>query len=116
MQIEDFIKHHRLDILHLQEVDVHDDAFECCPVISSCFTIIPNNSPTQYGTASLVKNEIVVENVQAHNNWSFSGQYCAVPIFINEITTENLSMLFVVDCKVIPKLEDREGFLDTKTI
>ena len=64
MQIEDFIKHQRLDILHLQEVEVNDSTFESCPVISSCFTIIPNNSPTQYGTASLVKNEIVVENIQ----------------------------------------------------
>ena len=64
IQIEDFIKHHKLDILHLQEVDVNDTTFESCPIISSSFTIIPNNSPTQYGTASLVKNDIVVENIQ----------------------------------------------------
>ena len=64
MQIEDFIKQHRLDILHLQEVDVNNNTFESCAFISSCFTIIPNNSPTQYGTATLVKNEIVVENIQ----------------------------------------------------
>ena len=35
-----------------------------CPTISSSFNIISNNSPTKYGTASLINNNLNVTNIQ----------------------------------------------------
>ena len=63
MQIEDYIRNNRIDILHLQESNIVEDTFIDCKLISSSYNIIANNSPTKYGTASLVKNEFEVKNV-----------------------------------------------------
>ena len=63
-QIEAFIKNHKVDILHCQEIVILESTFESCSFIASNFQIIQNNSPTnQYGTASLVRNDLVVENI-----------------------------------------------------
>ena len=63
-QIESFISRHKIDILHLQEIDIDDDSFSSCPIISSSYNIISNNSPTKYGTASLVKSDLSLQNIQ----------------------------------------------------
>ena len=68
-QIEDFIKQHKIDILHCQEIEILDSTFEVCSFISSCYEIIQNNSPTnKYGTATLVRNDLVIENVKCDTN------------------------------------------------
>ena len=50
--------------MHLQETDVDENAFEHCSFIRNNFNIIPNNSLTGYGTASLVKNTLTVGNIK----------------------------------------------------
>ena len=63
-QIESFIVKNKVTILNLQEVDISDDSFKLCPVISSSYQVISNNSPTKYGTAVLVQNDLEVTNIQ----------------------------------------------------
>ena len=67
-RIECFILKHQLDILHLQECHISEDTFSKCAVISSSYNIVNNISSTKYGTASLVKNDLNVENVQFDSN------------------------------------------------
>jgi exonuclease III len=63
MQIEEFIRQNSIDILHLQESNILEDTFIDCKLISSSYNIIVNNSQTNYGTASLIKNDFEVKNV-----------------------------------------------------
>ena len=63
MQIETFIIQNKIDILHLQEINIVEDSFRYCNFISSCYNIISNNSPTKYGTASLIKSDLSAENI-----------------------------------------------------
>ena len=68
-QIEHYIQYHNIDILHCQEIDIETSTFNSCHYISSNFNIIENNSPTnKYGTASLVRNDLVIENLKCDTN------------------------------------------------
>ena len=62
-QIEDFLKTNNVDILHCQEINIDEEIFSSCDLISSSYNIVANNSSTKYGTASLVKNEFSIENI-----------------------------------------------------
>ena len=63
-QIESFICSEKIDILHLQEINISEESFNSCPIISSSFNLIANNSPTKYGTASLLKSDLSAENIR----------------------------------------------------
>ena len=63
LQIEHFVRDYKIDILNLQEANIEDDTFSECNLISSSFNILSNNSENKYGTASLIKNDINVENI-----------------------------------------------------
>ena len=62
-QIENLLKFSSSDILHLQETHIDDDTFEQCSFIKANYFVIPNNAANKYGTASLVKNDLHVENI-----------------------------------------------------
>ena len=64
-QIEDFVKSNNCDILHLQEAFINDDTFSECSFILSNYSVIINNATNKYGTASLVKNDLLGENLMA---------------------------------------------------
>ena len=64
LQIEDYMKYNKCDILHLQEVYINEDSFSSCDFVNSNFNILPNNGPNKYSTASLVKSELSVENIR----------------------------------------------------
>ena len=68
LQIENFILQNDIDILHCQEIDVSEDTFNECNLISSSYNIITNNSQNKYGTATFVKNEFNVENISFDSN------------------------------------------------
>ena len=86
LQIETFIKENRIDILHMQEIDTEPESFYNCEFISSSFNLISNNSPTRYGTASLIGSDLIFENVRCDNsgrgivfnigNSTFGNFYC----------------------------------------
>ena len=83
-QIESFITQQKLDVLHLQEINICEDSFSNCNVISSSFNIICNNSPSKYGTASLVKSDFIPENILLDTK----GR--AIVFNIGQITLANL--------------------------
>ena len=64
LQIQDFIKFKKIDILHMQEIQVDEDTFSECDFISSSYVIISNNSGNNYGTASLVRADLEFRNVR----------------------------------------------------
>ena len=83
-QIESFILNQKIDVLNLQEINICDDSFSHCDIISSSYNIISNNSPTKYGTACLIKSDITPENIQLDS----SGR--AIVFNISNLTLANL--------------------------
>ena len=63
LQIEKFLKFHKIDI-HLQEAQIKEDTFEMCDFITSNYEIIANNASNSYGTASLVANSLQPTNIK----------------------------------------------------
>ena len=64
LQIEAFAKFNNCDIIHLQEAHLDSETFSTCDFIMKTYNIIENNSVNKYGTASLVKSELTVENIR----------------------------------------------------
>ena len=64
VQIEDFVKQNKIDILHMQEIEICDETFFECNFLSSSFNILSNNSNNGYGTASLIRADLEVTNVK----------------------------------------------------
>ena len=64
LQIQDFIKLNKIDILLVQEVEITEETFSGCDLISSSFNIISNNSEHQYCTATLIRNDLDFKNVR----------------------------------------------------
>ena len=64
LQIENFLKQYKCDILHLQETNIEPETFSSCSFISNNYEILHNNSLSGYGTSSLVKCEYIVENMR----------------------------------------------------
>ena len=62
-QIESFIVRNKIDVLHLQEINITEDSFSTCNVISSSYNLLSNNSPTKYGTASIIRSDFTPENI-----------------------------------------------------
>ena len=68
LQIENFMKCNNIDILHLQESHVEEDTFSQCSFIMSNLNLTQNNSPTKYGTASLVRSSLPLEDIILHQS------------------------------------------------
>ena len=67
LQIEDFMKQYKVDIGHLQEIEICDTSFSNCNFISSSFNILSNNASNKFGTASLIRSIYSAENIQVDN-------------------------------------------------
>ena len=63
IQIESFIIREKIDILHLQEINITEDSFSTCNTINAGFSIISNNAVNKYGTASIIKSDFSPENL-----------------------------------------------------
>ena len=65
LEIQNYIRSHSIDILHLQECKIDDDSFSECQYVRSNFNIFANNTKnnTCYGTASLVRSDLDVRNL-----------------------------------------------------
>ena len=53
-----------IDILQLQEIEISEESFSECPLLSSSYIIIPNNSQNNYGTASILRSDLSFTNVK----------------------------------------------------
>ena len=62
-QIQDIVRHHKCDIVHLQEIDCDSSTFSQCHYLKNNFSLISNNSHSKYGTASLIKNDFNTKNI-----------------------------------------------------
>ena len=63
VQIESFLTKNNLDVLHLQEINIVEDSFSTCETICSSFNILSNNAASKYGTASIIKSDLIPENI-----------------------------------------------------
>ena len=68
LQIEHFIQTHKIDILNCQEINILEDSFSNCDLISSQFEIITNNAQNKYGTCCIVSNNLITENIKCDTN------------------------------------------------
>ena len=64
LQIEDFVKQNKVDILHIQEIEICEESFCECNFISESFNILSNNSENGFGTASLIRADLEYTNVK----------------------------------------------------
>ena len=64
LQIEAFLKNNNCDILNLQEANIDDETFSTCDHIQSSYNILENNSTNKYGTACLLKSDLLTENIR----------------------------------------------------
>ena len=64
LQIEAFAMNNQCDILHLQEANIEDETFFSCSFLQSSFNIVENNATNKYGTASLVKTDLKIDNIR----------------------------------------------------
>ena len=84
LQIEAFARNNNCDILHLQEANILDDTFSSCNLLQSSFNIIENNATNKYGTASLVKTDLKIDNIQ------LDSEGRAIIFDIGDITIGNI--------------------------
>ena len=64
LQIETFAKYYQCDVLHLQEANIDEETISSCNFLQNSYNIFENNSINKYGTASLVKSELIVDNLR----------------------------------------------------
>ena len=64
IQIEDFVKANKIDILHLQEIEISNETFSECSLLATSYNIICNNSNNSFGTASLIKTDLDYSKVK----------------------------------------------------
>ena len=75
-QIENFVARYKVHIVNLQEVDLPRESFSNCPLITSLYQIISNNSPTGHGTAVLVHRDLEINIIQL--NFTLQSKLCQV--------------------------------------
>ena len=84
LQVQDMIIHLCCDIIHLQETDCNEASFQHCSFIQNNFTLITNNSATKFGTSSLIKNNLCLENI------AFDTEGRVILFYISGITFCNI--------------------------
>ena len=62
--IDDLLSRMKYDILNLQETFIKEETFEHCGHIERFYNVISNNSPNNYGTACLVKNNLSFKDLR----------------------------------------------------
>ena len=68
LQIENFLKTYKIDILNCQEINIIEDSFSNCEYVTSTYNIISNNAQNKYGTCCLVSSNYTTENVKTDVN------------------------------------------------
>ena len=85
VQIENFLKHYSIDILHCQEINILEDSFENCSFLNSSYDIISNNASNKYGTCSFISNTL-----QQPQNIKFDSNGRVIVFDIENITFCNV--------------------------
>ena len=69
LQIENFLKSFKIDILNCQEINILEDSFSNCDHINSSYNLISNNAENKYGTCCFISNDYNVDNIKTDTNW-----------------------------------------------
>ena len=102
VQIENFLKSYKIDILNCQEINVNDDSFNNCGFINSSYSIISNNAQNKYGTCCFVSNCFNFENVK------FDTKGRIIVFDIGDITFSNVYLPSGSDATM---KNDRENYI-----
>ena len=62
VELENFIELHRIDVLCLQETDIQENTFSGSKLLHK-FSAFANNNRSHYGTCTLVRNNLQVNNI-----------------------------------------------------
>lgn len=65
-QIEYLVKEYEVDVLHLQETNIDESAFERCTFIANNYKVIFQNNDTGFGVCSLIHNKFSTSNELLH--------------------------------------------------
>ena len=68
LQIENFLKYYKIDILNCQEINILEDSFSSCDLVTSSYNIISNNAQNKYGTCCFVANIYNPDNIKTDTN------------------------------------------------
>jgi exonuclease III len=68
VQIENFLRNCKIDILNCQEINIYPDSFENCEFVNSSYSIVSNNASNKYGTCCFVSNSLQPENIKFDTN------------------------------------------------
>ena len=88
LQLTDFIKQYKLDIINIQETNLSNDTFADSAFISRNFNLIYNNVMNKYGTAVLISTDIQYSNVKMDSK----GRVIVYDLDELEITGANIYM------------------------
>ena len=68
VQIENFLRTYKIDILNCQEINISEDTFSQTDFICSSYQVLSNNATNKYGTASLISNNFSPQNIKVDTN------------------------------------------------
>ena len=68
VQIEQFLKTYKLDIINFQAINIDSDSFEQCHFINSSYQMVSNNARNKYGTASFISSSLQPDNIKFDTN------------------------------------------------
>ena len=88
LNLVDFIKQYKIDILNLQETNLNDDSFEKNDFLSQNYQFIYNNAPNGFGTAVILKNDINFSNMKIDTK----GKMICYDLDDQQITGANIYM------------------------
>ena len=74
LELDNFINHHKLDVICLQETDIDQNTFSECNILRR-FSLIINNSSTGYGTCTLVRKDLSVDNIIKDSDGRFISTF-----------------------------------------
>ena len=80
LQIEEFLKLNKSDILNLQEINLDSDTFSECSYIVSNYTLLSNNASNRYGTACLIRSDLYLPSGTDGRSRNQRENYCALII------------------------------------
>ena len=65
-QIQFILQQNKIDILHLQETNISEGAFDFCPFIANNYQILAQNNESGFGVCSLIHKKLLTENEIRH--------------------------------------------------
>ena len=108
LQLEDFVKQYKIDVLNLQETDLKEDVFLENDFLALNYQLIINNNPKGFGTSVLIKNDLEYDNVKMDTG----GRLICYDLTDLNITGSNIYL----QCGVLKEHRDSRDLYCSKII